>query len=117
MVQGLILIHDLRQLVQTMTSKRTMSPRTQAPSPTFSRKAQSKKEDSDNQPSRKTHKDSGQLFILVPHCKYTIYSAHYRVKRGYLEICWREGKRVRTQHIRKDLIDSPTFPALILQKK
>lgn len=34
--------------------------------------------------------------------------AHLRNNRGYLELCWREGKAVKTVHLGKAAIHSPT---------
>lgn len=53
-----------------------------------------------------------RLFVLVPDGRAyrgsRYVSAHLRNKRGYLELCWRDGKRVKTVHLGKAANSSPT---------
>jgi hypothetical protein len=37
--------------------------------------------------------------------------AHLRNHRGYMELCWRDGKRIRTLHLGKVRKNSPTAAA------
>ena len=55
------------------------------------------------------------LFVQVPcpdsWAKVRYVKAHLRNHRGYLELCWREGKAVKTVHLGKAAIHSPTRAA------
>jgi hypothetical protein len=51
-----------------------------------------------------------EIYVLVRAedgiAKYS--RAHLRIKRGYHELCWRDGDKVRTYHLPKRVKASPT---------
>lgn len=52
------------------------------------------------------------LFLYVPdasaYSRRRLVQAHLRNHRGYLELCWREGKAVKTVHLGKAAKHFPT---------
>jgi len=51
------------------------------------------------------------LFVELPGDTWQfgrLHKAHLRNHKGYLELCWREGKAVKTVHLGKAAIHSPT---------
>lgn len=54
-----------------------------------------------------------EIFVrLTDHVPYAAFhQAHLRNKRGYVYLCWREGKRVRNFYLGKARKPSPTRPS------
>ena len=111
--QGFHLEPLLSNILASMDSKPKTSQKTRMSSPTFSGKASTRKINSKSPGTRKARREPPEVYVLVQYsCKHSVYHrAHFRLKRGYLEICWRQGKQVRTHYIGRGIANSPTRQA------